>query len=211
MHAGDTLGLEAHTTGTYVLCVHNAEESCIHPIRVGQDKCLSQIYTWWRLRNWNIVTNYCCKRPKAWIMYKSTYNDWLTVTEQPRTQDNITCNITVKHWWYVTTWSTTHLPCYEHWGSTHTCRSQVAPLQHGLPELHGGALCHHRCQCCGEETPSWEPSTEECWHGHPLQPCGEHSVHPKEVPTAKHMLGIVMWNVLFKLIDESRHVSPHAF
>ena len=71
-----------------------------------------------------------------------------------------------------------HTPWYEQWGSIRTHRPEVEPLQHGLLELRSAAWWNRGCQCCGVETPSLVQGTEYCWHGHPMQPCGEHSLHP---------------------------------
>ena len=64
---------------------------------------------------------------------------------------------TTHHWPYCFlqhTCMSEHTPCYEHWSPTCSHRSQVAPLQHGLPQLHSAAWCYHGCQWCGAETPS---------------------------------------------------------
>ena len=53
-----------------------------------------------------------------------------------------------------------HTPWYEQWGPTCTHQWPAAPLQHDRSELPSAAWWHHRCQCCGAETPSWEPCIE---------------------------------------------------
>ena len=69
-----------------------------------------------------------------------------------------------------------HTPWYEQWGPNCTHRSEVEPLRHGLLELQSVAWWTRCSECCGVEIASLVQGTEYCWHGHLLQPHGEHYV-----------------------------------